>query len=201
METARRVFGDQFGLAQRYVDLLIKRGVDRGLIGPREVHRVWPRHILNSVAIADLIDQGGSVLDVGSGAGLPGIPLAILRPDLSVTLLEPLLRRHTFLVEVVGELGLGDRVTVVRGRAEDHRERYPVVTARAVAGLAKLLDWCGPLVAPKGEFLAIKGESAERELVEVQKYLRNRGLSGEVLTATAHPDAEPTWVIRVADRR
>ena len=191
------MFGDQFPVAQQYVDILASRGVDWGLIGPREVERLWPRHLLNSLAVAPLIAPGSNVLDVGSGAGLPGVPLAIHRPDLSVTLLEPLLRRANFLTEAVAELGLQDRVSVVRGRAEEHRQRYQVVTARAVAALPKLLGWCLPLVERRGEFLALKGESAERELLEVQRTLRNKGLTGEVLTTSAHPGSEATWVVRI----
>lgn len=197
MEIARDVFGDNYALAERYVDILASRGVDWGLIGPREVDRLWPRHVLNSLAIAPLIGEGAAVVDVGSGAGLPGIPLAIHRPDLAVTLLEPLLRRANFLSEAVDELGLGDRVRVIRGRAEEHRERYQVVTARAVAALPKLLGWCLPLVAPRGQLLAIKGESAERELVDVQKLLRKRRLNGDVLTTSVHGEIEPTWVVRI----
>lgn len=197
MEIAREVFGDRYELASRYVDILSNRGVDWGLIGPREVERLWPRHLLNSVAMTGLIDLSSSLLDVGSGAGLPGIPLAILRPDLKVTLLEPLLRRANFLTEAVEELVLQDAVTVVRGRAEDHRQTYQVVTCRAVAALPKLLGWCLPLVAPKGQLLAIKGESAEQELLDVQRVLRSRRLTGEVLSVSAHPLAESTWVVRI----
>lgn len=159
--------------------------------------RLWPRHVLNSLAIAPMIGEGRTVVDVGSGAGLPGIPLAIKRPDLSVTLLEPLLRRANFLTEVVAELGLTERVTVIRGRAEEHRERYDVVTARAVAALPKLLGWCLPLLAPRGELLALKGESAEQELVEAQKLLRRRRLSGEVVKAPTPGTDETTWVVRI----
>lgn len=197
MEIARDVFGDSYQLAQQYVDILASRGVDWGLIGPREVDRLWPRHVLNSLAIAPMIGEGRTVVDVGSGAGLPGIPLAIKRPDLSVTLLEPLLRRANFLTEVVAELGLTDRVTVIRGRAEEHRERYDVVTARAVAALPKLLGWCLPLLALRGELLALKGESAEQELVEAQKLLRRRRLSGEVVKVPTPGTDETTWVVRI----
>ncbi len=114
-----------------------------------------------------------------------------------MTLLEPLLRRANFLTEVVGELGLDQTVTVVRGRAEDHHDSYRVVTCRAVAALPKLLGWCLPLVAPHGELLAIKGESAEQELVEVRRLLRTRRLTGEVVSVQAHPEAEATWVVRI----
>jgi len=197
VEIARELFGDRFDVASQYVDILASRGVDWGLVGPREIPRLWSRHIVNSLAISPLIATRSSVLDVGSGAGLPGIPLAIFRPDLRITLLEPLLRRANFLTETVAELGLQAQVTVLRGRAEDQRRRYQVVTARAVAALPKLLGWCLPLLAPHGELLAIKGETAEAELLAAQGLLRPRRLSGEVLTVAAHPDAEPTWVVRI----
>ncbi len=197
MQIAREVFQDRYDLAQQYVDILSSRGVDWGLIGPREVDKLWARHVLNSVAISGVIEQSAEVLDVGSGAGLPGLPLAILRPDLSVTLLEPLLRRFNFLSETVTELGLQDRVTVLRGRAEDQHSTHQVVTCRAVASLPKLLGWCMPLVAPHGQLLAIKGENAEQELLDVQGVLRSRRLTGEVLSVRAHAEAEPTWVVRI----
>ena len=200
MDVARELFGDRYELTERYVDILASRGVGWGLIGPREVDRLWQRHVLNSVALTSLIGESDSVVDVGSGAGLPGIPLAILRPDLRITLLEPLLRRYNFLNEAVAELGLGETVSVVRGRAEDQREQWPVVTARAVAALPKLLGWCLPLVAPGGELLAMKGASAEQELIDSRRLLRSRRLVGEVVTASAHPDVEPTWVVRVRGR-
>lgn len=197
MEIAREVFGDNYPRAEQYVDILASRGVDWGLIGPGELDRLWPRHVLNSLAVSSLIAAGSRVVDVGSGAGLPGIPLAIHRPDLSITLLEPLLRRATFLTEAVAELGLSDRVTVVRGRAEEHRERYHVVTARAVAALPKLLTWCLDLVDTRGQVLALKGETAEDELLAVRKMLRKRRLIGDVLTVPAPGTGEPTWVVRV----
>mgnify|MGYP000852504094 CR=1 FL=1 len=197
MQIAREVFGDRYDLAGQYIDILSSRGVDWGLIGPREVSRLWPRHVLNSVAVSSLIEPSADVLDVGSGAGLPGIPLAILRPDLTVTLLEPLLRRFNFLTEAVRELGLDEQVRVVRGRAEEQRSTYQVVTCRAVAPLPKLLGWCLPLVRPHGQLLAIKGENAEQELLDVQGVLRSRRLTGEVLLVRADPAAEPTWVVRI----
>ncbi len=123
-EAGAGVFGPEREVINRYVDILANRGIEWGLIGPREGDRLWERHILNSVAGAALFPSGASVLDVGSGAGLPGIPLAILRPDLRLTLLDSLLRRTSFLELAVSELGLGGRVQVVRGRAEDHSETW-----------------------------------------------------------------------------
>jgi 16S rRNA (guanine527-N7)-methyltransferase len=193
-------FGDQLELISRYVDMLASRGIDRGLIGPREADRLWDRHVLNSAALSQLIPSSADVVDVGSGAGLPGLPLAILRPDLEVTLLEPLLRRSTFLDEAVAELGLGERVRVVRARAEDHRDRYRVVTARAVAPLPRLVLWCNPLRDPDGQILALKGASAADEVRTAGTALRSAGLRAEVLQLRAHPLSESTTVVRVAGR-
>ena len=175
-------------------------GVDRGLIGPREADRLWDRHILNSAAVASLIAPNARVVDVGSGAGLPGIPVAVLRPDLQVTLLEPLLRRVSFLHEAVDALGLRDRVTVVRGRAEDRQETYGAVLARAVAPLAELVLWCAPLRSPTGIILAIKGRSVAEELTVAEPALARTGLTAEVVTVRAHPDAEPATVVRLFPR-
>jgi 16S rRNA (guanine527-N7)-methyltransferase len=191
------LFGSATGQVSRYVEFLATAGVARGLIGPREADRLWDRHILNSVAVASLVDREATVVDVGSGAGLPGIPLAVLRPDLRVTLLEPLLRRVTFLNEAVDELSLADRVRVVRARAEEHQERYVVVLARAVAPLARLVPWCAPLRSPTGTILALKGRSAAAELSAAEPALARTGLVAEVLTVRAHPDAEPATVVRL----
>jgi 16S rRNA (guanine527-N7)-methyltransferase len=198
VSAAQEVFGDRIDLARRYVDILASRGIEWGLIGPREGDRLWDRHVLNSAALADLIPEGSSVADVGSGAGLPGIPLAIARPDLQVDLVEPLLRRATFLTQAVDELGITDRVQVVRARAEDHRGAYDVVVARALAPLDRLIRWCDPLRSPSGTILALKGRSAGEELAEARKLLAARGLTGEVLTVRAHPTAEPTTVVRLS---
>jgi 16S rRNA (guanine527-N7)-methyltransferase len=196
---AEDVFGSHTRLAQLYVDILSNRGIEWGLIGPREGDRLWDRHVLNSVALADLIPQGSAVADVGSGAGLPGIPLAIARPDLQVDLVEPLLRRATFLTQAVDELGITDRVRVVRARAEDHRQTYDVVVARALAPLDRLIRWCDPLRSPGGTILALKGRSATDELAAARKLLVARRLTGEVLTVRAHPTVEPTTVVRLSD--
>lgn len=198
MSVQEEVFGSSYESASRYVDILATRGIEWGLIGPREGERLWDRHVLNSVGLADLVPEGSSVADVGSGAGLPGIPLAILRPDLEVALVEPLLRRSTFLTQAVDELGLAERVTVVRARAEEHRQRYDVVVARALAPLERLVSWCDPLRRPRGVILALKGRSAQDELTGAAKALAGRGLLGEVLSVRAHPAVEPTTVLRLS---
>jgi 16S rRNA (guanine527-N7)-methyltransferase len=168
-EAAAAVFGDRLPLAQRYVQLLASEGVDRGLIGPRETDRLWDRHVLNSAAIGELIPAGSRGADVGSGAGLPGIPLAIARPDLALTLIEPMLRRTVFLESVVEELALGS-VRVERHRAEDpavrDRADFDFVTSRAVAPLDKLTRWTAPLLRVDGVMLALKGDRAQAEIDE-----------------------------------
>ena len=179
-DAASTIFGQRIYIAQRYAELLASAGVERGLLGPREVGRVWDRHLLNSAAVGELLDPGDRVVDIGSGAGLPGIPLAIARPDLQVVLLEPLLRRCEFLNEVVAELGLA--VEVVRGRAEEPwvRERYggrDAAVSRAVAALDKLTKWSMPLLRPDGRMVAIKGERAADE---VQAHRRVMAASGAV---------------------
>ncbi len=175
---AEGVFGERLEVAHRYADLLAGPGVERGLIGPREVDRIWDRHILNSVAVAELIDSGERVVDIGSGAGLPGVPIAIARPDLRVALVEPMLRRTEFLDEIVGELGIP--LEVVRGRAEESsvRERVgsaDVVVSRAVASLDKLARWSLPLLRPGGRMLAMKGERAEDEIAEGRRGMASLG--------------------------
>jgi len=163
---ARRLFGPRLPLAATYAGTLATDGVVRGLIGPREAPRIWDRHLLNCAAVADLIASGAFVVDVGSGAGLPGIVLSVARPDLTLVLVEPLARRTNFLTEVLGTLGLADRVTVVRDRAEAVTLPRPadVVTARAVAPLDRLVGWCLPLAAIGGRLLALKGASAADEI-------------------------------------
>lgn len=176
-EQAPEVFGDRFADAVRYAEMLAEAGVQRGLIGPREVPRLWERHLLNCAVLSEVVPEGVSVCDVGSGAGLPGIPLALVREDLKITLLEPLLRRTNFLTEVVELLGL-DHVTVVRGRAEEVMGKLPpvhVVTARAVAPLDRLAAWGIPLLRPYGEMLALKGDTAEEELKSAATALTKLG--------------------------
>lgn len=194
---AREVFGERFPLARDYRDLLAGQGIEWGLIGPREVERLWDRHLLNSVSIADLIPVGADVVDVGSGAGLPGIPLAILRPDLRITLLEPMQRRTTFLTQAVDNLGITDHVCVQRSRAEDYRGSFEVVTGRAVAPLRKFLPWVLPMLAPGGEVIALKGASAQEELAAVQQLLKKLRLRAELAGVRAHPRSEVTTAVRV----
>ncbi|MEV4810252.1 16S rRNA (guanine(527)-N(7))-methyltransferase RsmG [Micromonospora avicenniae] len=173
-DAARALFGDRLDIAAAYAELLATDGVVRGLIGPREAPRIWDRHLLNCAAVAERIPKGIEVLDVGSGAGLPGLVLAIARPDLAVTLIEPLARRTSFLIEAVERLGLAGSVRVFRGRAEEAATgangtaplRGDVVTARAVAPLDRLAAWCLPLAVPNGRLVALKGASAAEEIVE-----------------------------------
>ena len=194
---ADRLYRDNYKTIRQYVDILVSRGVDWGLIGPREIGRLWERHILNSIALESLIPEGCRVADVGSGAGLPGIPLAILRPDLEMTLIEPMLRRSNFLTEALDELGLDDRVTVVRGRAEDVDLHVDVVVSRAVAKLATLINWTADLIVDSGSLLALKGQSADDEVVKAKKELSKRRLSAEVLLIRADPAADVTRAVRV----
>ncbi|MFC9302923.1 16S rRNA (guanine(527)-N(7))-methyltransferase RsmG [Streptomyces albidoflavus] len=197
---ARELFGERFPDAVRYAELLADAGVRRGLIGPREVPRLWERHLLNCAVLSEAIDEGVSVCDVGSGAGLPGIPLALVRPDLTITLLEPLLRRTTFLTEVVELLGL-DHVTVVRGRAEEVLGKLPpvhVVTARAVAPLERLAGWGVPLLRPYGEMLALKGDTAEEEVKAASAALSKLGAVSTSVVQVGEGIVDPlSTVVRV----
>ncbi|MDP9167039.1 MAG: 16S rRNA (guanine(527)-N(7))-methyltransferase RsmG [Actinomycetota bacterium] len=175
---AGTVFGDRLDAAVEYAAILSGAGIERGLIGPGEVARLWDRHILNSAAIGELVEPGERIADVGSGAGLPGIPLALVRPDVNVILVEPLLRRADFLAETVELLRLP--VTVIRGRAEERAVRdaagdIDVVTSRAVASLDKLSRWCLPLLRPGGRMLAMKGERASAEIEEHRRAMSSLG--------------------------
>lgn len=199
---AERLFGDRLDLAERFTAMLAQQGVERGLIGPREVDRLWERHVLNCALLADAIPaEARTLADIGSGAGLPGVVLAIARPDLQITLVETMQRRTIWLEEVRDELDLP--LEVVRARAEDlHGERtFDVVTARAVAALDKLAKWTLPLVAPGGELVAMKGSSAAEEIETAAKTLRRLG--GEDPRVQVHGQGEvevPTTVVRVRRR-
>ncbi|MGI8644893.1 MAG: 16S rRNA (guanine(527)-N(7))-methyltransferase RsmG [Nocardioides sp.] len=187
-------------VAEAYAAWLADAGTVRGLIGPREVPRLWERHLLNCAVLAEVLEPGATVCDLGSGAGLPGLVLAIARPELRVTLVEPLLRRTTFLEEVVADPGLAS-VEVVRGRAEDLHgsRRFDAVTSRALAPLHRLVGWSMPLVATTGAMLAMKVSTAGSEIVAAGPVLRELGcaepeiveLGGDVLPS-------PTIIVRVA---
>ena len=193
---ATKYFGDDLSVISRYVDLLATWGIERGLLGPREAPRIWDRHVLNCAVVAPRLPSDATVADVGSGAGLPGLVWAIARPDLSVTLIEPLQRRTTFLTEVIVDLGLTN-ATVVRGRATDVSDRFDVVTARAVADLGKLSNWCLPLVRPGGVLLALKGETATAEIAMWTEAMRGSGATDIVVTS--YGDIErPTTVVEVS---
>lgn len=180
---------------ERYADLLAGPGVDHGLIGPREVPRLWDRHLTNCGVVLPRVPANASVADVGSGAGLPGLVWAIGRPDLRVTLIEPLLRRTRFLDDAVAALGLSN-VQVVRARAEEVEQTFDVVTARAVAPLEKLARWCLPLVRSGGALLALKGRTAEEEVASARRVLGRLGAT-DVRVATYGDLEIPTTVVEV----
>lgn len=202
-DAAVEVFGDRISLARRYADLLAGPGVERGLLGPREVDRLWERHILNCAAAAELLEADMAVVDIGSGAGLPGLPLAIARPDLRVTLVEPMLRRTDFLEMVVADLGIA--AGVVRGRAEDASVRMAAggadaVTSRAVASLGKLTRWSLPLLRPGGQMLALKGERAEAEVAEYAAAMAALGATGVRVVRCGTGYLDPPTTVVVAGR-
>jgi len=203
--SAQGVFGSRLPLAERYAAFLAGDGVLRGLIGPREVPRLWERHLVNCAVLAEAVPDQAAVVDIGTGAGLPGIVLAILRSDLRVTLVEPLLRRTSFLEEAVEGLGL-DNCEVRRARAEElHGEAtFDVVTSRAVAPLPRLLAWSMPLVAAGGALLAMKGSRAGEEIDGARAELRALGCADpEVLFLGSGAPAfldPPTRVVRVVRR-
>jgi 16S rRNA (guanine527-N7)-methyltransferase len=196
---AIEVFGAALDTARQFAELLATDGVTRGLIGPRETSRLWERHLLNCAVVADLVPDRGELVDIGSGAGLPGVVLAMLRPEVRVILLEPMLRRSVFLDECVTRLGLTN-ATVVRGRAEEMAGtiRADIATARAVAPLDRLAGWAAGLLRPGGQILAIKGESAAEELAAARPVLSRLGArSAEVLRVGHGRVVSATTVVRV----
>jgi 16S rRNA (guanine527-N7)-methyltransferase len=188
---------DRQALLETYAEILSTDGVTRGLIGPREVPRLWDRHLVNCGLLASLIPEGADVADIGSGAGLPGVVLAIARPDLRVTLVEPMARRVAFLEEVRARLPL-NTLDVVRARAEEWTDSpgFRVVTARAVAPLPKLLMWGLPLLAEGGVLLAMKGSSASEEIEAAAPELRRWSARAEIVTCSV-PGSSVTTVVRV----
>jgi 16S rRNA (guanine527-N7)-methyltransferase len=196
---AAQVFGNRLGLAEQFTAILTDTGVSHGLIGSREVPRLWERHVLNCAVVHPAIPEGQMVIDVGSGAGLPGLVLAIARPDLDVHCVEPMQRRTNWLSIAVAELSLTN-VTVHRGRAEQFWGTLsaPVVTARAVARLGELALWCLPLVMPGGFLLAIRGASVGEELEAERSALRSLGAVDEVIETFGDGVVDPqTTVLRV----
>ncbi|WP_037066376.1 16S rRNA (guanine(527)-N(7))-methyltransferase RsmG [Pseudonocardia acaciae] len=198
------MFGDRLDRAVRYVELLADTGVTHGLIGPREGERAWQRHVLNCAVLAELIEPDARLLDLGSGAGLPGIPLALARPDLEVVLLEPLARRVDWLQATIQELDIP--VTVVRGRAEEREIRREwrgadVVTARAVAPLARLARWALPLLRPGGRLLAVKGASASEEVTRDRAAVRDFGGSVPRVVQCGGTHVDPPTTVVVIERQ
>jgi 16S rRNA (guanine527-N7)-methyltransferase len=193
---AKAIFGDRIDLARAYAAALARDSDTLGLLGPRELSILWSRHILNSAVVAELVPAGASVADVGSGAGLPGIPMAIAQPNAHFTLIEPMERRSDWLISVIDELGL-ENVSVKRARAEEVGDVYDIVTARAVSALPKLLRLTVDLTRAGGEILALKGSKAAEEVAEAQKLAKKLKLASfEILTVGAQHLSDPTTVVR-----
>lgn len=190
------VFGVAYSAAEHFADMLVAEGELRGLVGPRELPRLWSRHIVNSAAVVPFLPGRGSVADVGSGAGFPGVVVALLRPDLDVTLIETMERRCEWLELVVAELGL-DNVVVRRARAEEVKDWYDVVTARAVANLSKLVRLTAPLLRPGGALLALKGERAQAEVDDAKYVIKKAKLRPAVVHEVVTPGEEVTRVVEV----
>lgn len=191
------VFGERLDLARRYADLLATTGISHGLVGPREAPRLWERHLVNCAVVETLVPEGSTVVDIGSGAGLPGLVLAVARPDLTLHLVEPLLRRTNWLHAAIEELGLTN-VTVHRGRAEETDLQAPVVTARAVASLEQLVRWSFPLLEAGGRLLALKGEAAAVELDQARTLLDELGVPDATLHVLGEGRvSEPVRVVEI----
>jgi 16S rRNA (guanine527-N7)-methyltransferase len=195
----RAYFGDAYDKVDGFTALLREQGELRGLIGPREVDRLWERHILNSAAVVPYLPQAGVVADVGSGAGLPGVVVAMMRPAVEVYLIEPMERRTTWLQEVVDRFELGN-VQVKRGRAEEYHDAFEAdaVTSRAVANLTKLARMSMPLLRQGGEMVVLKGRNVAQEVPGARKVLRSfKASEPEILAGTTVPGVEATTILRV----
>lgn len=198
-EALREYFGDAFPTVEHFAARLRDEGEIRGLIGPREVPRIWDRHILNSAAVVPFLPETGLIVDIGSGAGLPGVVIAALRPNASVYLVEPMERRCAWLSEIADDLGLAN-IEVKRGRAEEFHGAFQcdAVTSRAVAALDKLARLSLPLLRPGGEMIVLKGRNVAREIDPARKVLRKlKGSDPEIIEASTIPGVESTTVVRV----
>ena len=193
-------FAERLALVERYVGWLAGPGLERGLIGPRELPRLWERHVLNCAVVKEALSAGATAADIGSGAGLPGLVLAIARPDVHMTLMEPLQRRSRFLNEVVVDLGLTN-VDVVRARAEELADTVAVdvVTARAVARLERLARWALPLLSTGGRLLALKGDSAVEEVAEAADTMATMGAVSCTIREFGHGIVQPPTRVVVVE--
>ena len=196
-EALGALLGTRFDAVAAFAAMLAEQGEKRGLIGPRELERLWERHILNSAAVVPFLGPG-RIVDVGSGAGLPGIVIAAMLPDREVVLVEPMERRVAWLQEAAAEIGL-DNVIVRRARAEEVAGdlKADALTARAVASIAKLVKWCLPLLSETGHMALLKGRTAADEIERAKYVLRKARLSAEILTAPTLEGLEPTTVVRI----
>jgi 16S rRNA (guanine527-N7)-methyltransferase len=193
---AELIFGDQIGKARLYFEALVRDGDLLGLLGPREMPKLWTRHILNSAVVAELVSPGQTVADVGSGAGLPGIPMALAQPQAHFTLIEPMERRSDWLKRVVQDLELTN-IRVHRARAEEVAEAFDVVTARAVSALPNLLRMCAPMTKHGGEVIALKGSKAAEEIQDAKKLQKKLGIASfEIVRLGGEFLTDPTLVVR-----
>jgi 16S rRNA (guanine527-N7)-methyltransferase len=193
---AELIFGDQIGKARLYFEALVRDGNLLGLLGPREMPKLWTRHILNSAVVAELVSPGQTVADVGSGAGLPGIPMALAQPQAHFTLIEPMERRSDWLKRVVQDLELTN-IRVHRARAEEVAEAFDVVTARAVSALPNLLRMCVPMTKHGGEVIALKGSKAAEEIQDAKKLQKKLGIASfEIVRLGGEFLTDPTLVVR-----